>query len=34
MDAKLNEDHRSLSDQQVAKSYKLKVAIILKERAL
>ena len=34
MDQKLDEDHRSLSDQEVAQSYKLKVAIVCKEKAI
>ena len=34
MDQKLEEDHRSLSDKEVAQSYKLKVAIVCKEKAI
>jgi len=34
MDTALKEDHRSMSDQEVSQSYKLKVAIVHKEKAI
>ena len=34
MDVKLEEEHRSLTDHEVAQSYKLKVAIVHKEKAV
>ena len=34
IDVKIQEEHRSLSDKEIAQSYKLKVAIVHKVKAI
>ena len=34
MDAKISDEHRSLSDSEIAQSYKLKKVIVHKEKAI